>query len=157
MSKPAATEAEVKRAIEQATNVNNGFRPVSAPELAGLVAGFRGCPDSWPTADTIRQYVAISSVKAVLQRLADKGELWPVKGNHWGINQYRHRNTTFWLTPEAKAQAIVKMEARSRERIALSAIEKATEAVVLAHQEEFQQNVDNYIASIPVTKWEEKW
>lgn len=104
--KPPATEEEVIRAVDTLCSGQGGIKLNSALSVAGLIAQYRGCPDSWPDKDTITRYVSLSSVKSALQELVAVGKVYAVGSGHWAAN---HRGTgryTYYIN-EAKRQQLI--------------------------------------------------
>jgi hypothetical protein len=155
--KPAATEQEVRDAVQIAATYSVGL--LTSGTFAGLVANARGCADSWPNTETIRKYVPLASVKALLQLLADKDELHPVKGGHWAVRGIggTNPNATYWLPPHRKTELLVRAEVGFARGVVARAEEHAHKALALAHHEEFQQYLQDYARLYPTPDYRERW
>lgn len=155
MRRTPATEGEVKAALEKANQY--GVRLRSVGTIAGLVAEQRGLKTSWPSAEEIRQYVSISSVKKVLDTLAAKGECFPVPGNHWALGRGVTPKYTYYLTPAGRQEAIEQRAQWARQRRQAAAQQYAVDTLVERHAEIIAELRAQYLASHPEVNWEERW
>lgn len=155
--KPAATEQEVRDAMASASNYGIGL--LTAPTYAGIVANARGCKESWPSTETVREYVPLRSVKAMLTVLAEAGEVYPVKGDHWAIKNLHgiYRAATYWLTPHQRQLAIQRAEEGHASTVAAKAEKHAAKALRKAHEAEYQQYLEDYARLYPVPDFKDKW
>lgn len=116
--KVPATAEEVIAAVASLSEGSGSVRFYSAMTIAGLVARQRGCPDTWPSKDTIAQYVAFSSVKRMLLDLVAIGKLYAIDGTHWAVHQ-RVGKATFYIDDKQRRRLIqVHREHEERRRFA---------------------------------------
>jgi hypothetical protein len=155
--KPPATREEVLRAVDYLCDGRGGIKLNSATSVAGLVAQYRGCPDTWPDKDRISFYVSLSSVKSTLNELVAEGKVYAVSSGHWAAN---HRGTgrfTYYIN-EAKRQQLIKdqiardnvrREAKRAEWVS-GKLHKRFAMIVDELREEWER--DN-----PQEDWEARW
>lgn len=152
---PAATEAEVAQALKTANGY--GVRLRSATTIAGLVANERGCKLSWPTNDDIRQYVSITSVKAVLKELVAKGEAYAVPGDHWALGRGVSPKYTYYLTEEGKREAVLKRETWESDRRKVWAQQYVVKNLLKRYAMIADELQQEWYADNPETDWSKKF
>jgi hypothetical protein len=129
----------------------------SATTIAGIVAHQRGCPDTWPKPDTIRAYVSLTSVKAVLQVLAEEGKVFPTPGDHWSIVPSMPKVHTYYLTPEQRDKAIQEHSDRYLTKLARDADAQAKRTLAKFYEAEYLQLVEDYSKARPEPDWRADW
>lgn len=152
---PAATEAEVKQALTMANTYSARLR--SATTIAGLVANARGCKDSWPNPDSIRQYVSMTSVKAMLKVLIERGECWAVPGNHWSLGRGVSPKYTYYFNEEGKKKAEEDKWRVESSRRRTRADDFAVQELVRQYGKLYNDLREQWFRDNPETDWSTKW
>jgi len=155
--KPPATAEEVMAAVDKLCESRGGPKLNSAMSIAGIVAQYRGCPDTWPGKDNIAQYVSITSVRAVLAELVAEGKVFPVPSNHWSLTSRSTGKFTYYVNKAKRQQLTADKVQREnvrraavREQEVNRKLRKRFASILDELNEEWEQ-------ANPPIDWETRW
>lgn len=156
--KAPATEEEVLRAVSQLSERRgSSIRFYTAPTIAGLIAGYRGCPESWPDNSTTAQYVSFSSVRRTIDKLVADGKLYAVPGTHWSVPGASRNRVTYYVDDAKRNQLIADKEDLERRKTAQQRDLWVSEKLHQRYRQVVEELCDQYDREHKPTDWRSKW